>query len=487
MQIKYYKNEILAGLISSIAIIPEVTGFALVAKFDPIAGLYTAFILGLIAALLGGRAGLISAAAGSMAVVVVSLSLSHGTEYVLLAGIFAGLIQILFGVLKFGKYIRMIPQTAIFGFVNGLAIVIFSSQLQFFSNEGMGFYILVGLTMLIMFVFPKLSRAIPAGLVAIVFLGIGAYYFGIETKTIADLGDIKGGLPHFSLPSVPLSLETLKIVLPYSLILALVGLIESLLTLSVMDEMQKTRGNSNKECVAQGIGNSICGFFGAMSGCVMIGQTIINATSGGRGRLSSVMSAVFVLLFVVSIPEIIGKIPMGVLVGIMFVIALRTFEWASISRLKSMKKSDIVVLVLVTLVTVFFDLAVAVIMGVIISALVFAYQQAKIQASFFIQEDGIKVYRLQGPLFFGSSASFIYDLFDVAKDPQEVVIDFSNARVMDSSGVDAIDKLTKRYLDVDKKLKLRHLSDDCKNALQLAKQYCVYELDDPDYKVARNL
>lgn len=487
MKIKYYKNEILAGMISSIAIVPEVVGFALVAKFDPIAGLYTAFILGLIAALLGGRPGLISAAAGSMAVVVVHLSITYGTDYVLAAGILAGVLQILFGVFKLGKWIRMIPQTAIFGFVNGLAIVIFSAQLQFFHNEGIVMYVLVALTMLIMFVFPKITRAIPAGLVAIVVLGFGTYYLGLDTKTIADLGNIKGGLPSFSLPHIPLDLETLKIILPYGFILALVGLIESLLTLSVMDEMQKTRGNSNKECVAQGIGNSVCGFFGAMSGCVMIGQTIINATSGGMGRISSAIAAIAVLIFIVSIPEIIGQIPMGVLVGIMFVVSIKTFEWASLSRLKSMKKSDVLVLLLVTVITIMFDLAIAVIVGVIISALVFAYQKAKITTTIFVENDGTRVYRLNGPLFFGSSTSFVYELFDVENDPTNVVIDFSNARVMDSSGVDAIDKLTKRYIDLNKTLKLRHLSEDCKNALHLAKKYCTYEIDDPSYKVARDL
>ncbi|MCE3038512.1 SulP family inorganic anion transporter [Helicobacter anatolicus] len=487
MQIRYYKNEILAGLVSSIAIIPEVMGFALVAKFDPIAGLYTAFILGLIAALLGGRAGLVSAAAGSMAVVAVHLSLSHGTQYVLAAGILAGILQIIFGLLRLGKWVRMIPQTAIFGFVNGLAIVIFSSQLQFFASEGVAMYVIVGLTMAIMLILPKFSRILPAGLVAIVILGFGVYFLQINTKTIGDLGNLNGGLPHFSLPDVPLNFETLQVIWPYSLILALVGLIETLLTLSVMDEMQKTRGNSNKECIAQGLGNSVCGFFGAMSGCVMIGQSIINATSGGIGRISSAMAAIFVLIFVVSIPEVISKIPMGVLVGIMFVVSLKTFEWASISRLRSMKKSDILILLLVTIITVVFDLAIAVIIGVIIAALVFAYQQAKITTTTILESDGTKVYKLKGPLFFGSSVGFVHDLFDVENDPQNVVIDFSEARVMDSSGVDAIDKLTKKYLDMHKSLKLRHLSEDCKDALRLAKKYCTYEIDDPSYKVARDL
>lgn len=472
-----YKNELLAGLITSVALIPEVTSFALVARFDPIAGLYTAFILGLVAALLGGRAGLVSAAAGSMAVVAVHLSLSHGTAYVLWAGIFAGVFQILFGVFRLGKYINMIPQTAIFGFVNGLAIVIFTSQFQFFYNEGIAMWILVILTILIMFVFPKITKALPAGLIAIITLSSASYFLKLDTKTIADLGNISGTLPHFSIPLAPLNFDTLRVILPYSLILALIGLIESLLTLSVMDAMQKTRSKPNKECIAQGIGNSICGFFGAMGGCVMIGQTIINATSGGKMRLSSATAAIAILIFIISIPNVIGKIPMGVLVGIMFVIAFKTFEWASLSRLKSMAKSDIFTLLSVTIITIFFDLAIAVIIGVIISALVFAYKQAKITAKITDTKD-YRIYHLEGPLFFGSSAHFLQDLFDIQNDPKNVILDFSHTRVMDSSGIDAIDKLTKRYLEAGKVLKLTHLSPDCKNALHLARKYCTYEIDE---------
>ncbi|PAF42968.1 SulP family inorganic anion transporter [Helicobacter sp. 11S03491-1] len=484
---KQCKNDILSGSVVAVALIPEATAFSLVANFDPIVGLYTAFILGLISALIGGKPGMISGAAGSMVVVMVGLSITHGLQYVLWASILAGIFQIFIGIFKLGKFIRFVPQPAIFGFVNGLAMVIAMSQIQFFKNEGLIMYILVGITMAIMFILPRFTQAIPAGLVAIIGLGLVSYYFHLDTKNVADLGNISGSLPHFSIPQAPLNWETLKIILPYSVILALVGLIEALLTLSVLDELNAKRGNGNKECIAQGIGNTTCGFFGAMAGCAMIGQSIINSTSGGTTRLSSATAAILLIIFAVSIPNIIGEIPIGVLVGIMFMVSIKTFEWASISRLKSMSKPDAFILVVVTVITIFADLAVAVIVGVIISALVFAYQQAKIKAFISFQKDGTKVYKLEGPLFFGSSTGFLNDLFDIRTDPNNVIIDFSKTRVMDSTGVEAIDKITKKYISQGKTLKLRHLSQDCKKALQLAQKYCTYELDDPDYKVARDI
>lgn len=386
---------------------------------------------------------MISGAAGSMVVVIASLSLSHGLQYVLWASILAGIFQILIGIFRLGKFIRFVPQPAIFGFVNGLAIIIAMSQLQFFKGEGISMYVLVGITMAIMFILPRFSKIIPAGLVAIVGLGLISYFLHLDTKSVADLGNMSGTLPHFGIPQAPLNWETLKIILPYSIILALVGLIEALLTLSVLDELGGKRGNSNQECIAQGIGNTTCGFFGAMAGCAMIGQSIINSTSGGTTKLSSITAAILLIVFVVSIPGIIGKIPIGVLVGIMFMVSIKTFEWASLSRLKTMGKPDAFVLIAVTIITIFADLAIAVIIGVIISALVFAYQNAKIRSVCKIQEDGTKVYELEGPLFFGSSTGFANDLFDPKNDPQNVVIDFGKTRVMDSSGVEAIDKVAK--------------------------------------------
>ncbi len=480
------KNDILSGTVVAVALVPEAIAFALVAGFSPLVGLYTAFILGLITALIGGKAGMISGATGAMVVVMVSLAQSHGLEYVLLATVLTGVIQIAIGLAKLGKFIRFVPQPAIFGFVNGLAVVIAMSQFQFFAGANIIMYALVIITMLTMFFLPKYTKAVPAGLVAIVVLTLVTYFGEIDTKTVASLGNISGSLPSFSLPDVPFTFETFKVILPYSVILALVGLIESLLTLSVLDEMGGKPGSANKECIAQGIGNTTCGFFGGMAGCAMIGQSIINFTSGGLTRLSSTVAAILLIIFVVSLSDIINVIPIAVLVGIMFIVSLNTFEWASISRLKSMHKPDVFILVTVTVITIFADLAIAVISGVIISALVFAYQHAKISKKTRVENDGTKIYELEGPLFFGSAVQFRNEIFEIENDPKNVVIDFTNTRVMDSSGVEAIDKLTKKYIEAGKSLKLRHLSDDCIVALQNAGKYCTHEIDNPTYKVGRD-
>lgn len=484
-RLKFYKDDTLSGIIVAVALIPEAVAFALVGHFNPLVGLYAAFIMGLVTSLLGGRPGMISGATGSMVVVMVSLSISHGLQYVLAAVMLAGAFQILIGILKLGKFIRLVPQSAIFGFVNGLAIVIAYSQVKFLEGADYILYVIVALTMAIMFITPKLTKAFPAGLAAILIISLGVYFLHIDTKSVQDLGNIQGGLPSFSLPLVPLNFETLKIILPYSIILALVGLIESLLTLSVIDEMLKARGNANKECIAQGIGNSICSVFGAMGGCAMIGQSMINVSSGGKSRISSFVAAILLITFIVYLSPIIGEIPIGVLVGIMFVVAIKTFAWTSIPQLKTMNKVDGFVVIAVSIITIFADLAVAVILGVIISSLAFAYKQAKIRTTTSLQED-VKVYKLEGPLFFGSSAAFL-ELFDVENDPKKTIIDFTNTRVMDSSGIEAIDKLSKKYIELGKAIKLRHLSQDCKKALSNAQKYCTYELDDPSYKVARDL
>jgi SulP family sulfate permease len=480
------KNDLLSGTVVAVALVPEAIAFALVAGFSPLVGLYTAFILGLVTAFVGGKPGMISGATGSMVVVMVSLAQTHGLEYVLWATVLTGLIQIAIGVAKLGKLIRFVPQPAIFGFVNGLAVVIAMSQFQFFKGANPSIYALVIITMLIMYFLPKYTKAVPAGLVAILMLTLVAYFSHIDTKTVAELGNISGGLPKFSIPNAPFNFDTFITILPYSIILALVGLIESLLTLSVLDEMSGKRGSGNKECIAQGVGNTACGFFGGMAGCAMIGQSIINFTSGGLTRLSSATASILLIIFVVSLSDIIGIIPIAVLVGIMFMVSIETFEWASVDRLKKMHKTDAFILITVTIITIFEDLAVAVIAGVIISALVFAYQQAKLTKRVKIEEDGTKVYELNGPLFFGSATQFSNDIFDIKDDPKNVVIDFTNTRVMDSSGVEAIDKLTKKYTELGKKLKLRHLSDDCIEALQNAGKFCTHEVDNPTYKVARD-
>lgn len=497
------KNDILSGLVVAVALVPEAIAFSFIADLSPIVGLYTAFILGLITALIGGKPGMISGATGSVAVVLIGLTLTASAllqsqglsgdalawgvlQYVTLAAVLTGLIQVFFGVLKLGKFIRLVPQPAMYGFVNGLAIVIAMAQFKFFAGEGPAMYILVAVTMLIMYFLPKFTKAVPAGLIAIVLLTLLVYFTGLNTGTVgsmADLSQFKGQLPSFHVPDVMLDFEALKLVLPYSIIMALVGLIESLLTLAVLDEMSGTRGSGNQECIALGTGNIACGFFGGMPGCAMIGQSIINFTSGGLGRLSGVTAAVGLMVLVASLTDVLNVIPIAVLVGIMFMVSIGTFEWSSFSHLKHMPRSDAFVMVAVTLITIVEDLAIAVIAGVIISALVFAWKHARIYARSHVEEDGTKVYELDGPLFFGSVSSF-YDVFDIEKDPPHVVIDFKNARVMDSSGVEAIDSITRKYEQAGKQLTLRHLSEDCKKMLKAAGPHCTYEENDPTYKVA---
>ncbi len=500
-----WKNDILSGLVVAVALVPEAIAFSFIVDVSPIVGLYTAFILGLITALIGGKPGMISGATGSVAVVLVGLTmeashllssqglsgddLAYGIlQYITLAAILAGIIQVLFGLLKLGKFIRLVPQPAMYGFVNGLAIVIAMAQFKFFHNQGIEMYILVAITMFIMYAFPKVTKAVPSGLVAIVLLTLVVYFFHINTITVGDLADLsqfKGKFPQFSVPQTLFSLDAIKMVLPYAVIVALVGLIESLLTLSVLDELSGKRGSANQECVALGTGNITCGFFGAMPGCAMIGQSIINYTSGGLGRLSGITASIGLMTLVATFTDILNVIPVAVLVGIMFMVSIGTFEWSSFSHLKYMPKTDAFVMVVVTIITIFADLAVAVIAGVIISALAFAWKHAKIYAKTHLEADGTKVYELDGPLFFGSVSSF-YDIFDVENDPLKVVIDFKNARVMDSSSVEAIDKITEKYEKAGKKLLLRHLSADCKAILKKAGPHCSYEEDDPTYKVAYN-
>ncbi len=514
------KNGVLSGIVVAVALVPEAIAFSFIAGVSPLVGLYAAFILGLVTSLLGGKPGMISGATGAVAVVFVGLGLAVSKlhpelsgealslmilHYILFTSIVAGMIQVAIGFFKMGKFIRLVPQPAMYGFVNGLAIVIAMAQFKFFKSsdydslttwgekishsfaENYMMYIFVVITMAIMHFLPRFTKAVPAGLVAIVLLTMVAYFAGIDTKTVGDLADIKGSFPHFVMPDWSLvSWDSLMIILPYAVLVALVGLIESLLTLSVLDEMGGERGNGNKECIAQGTGNIATGLFGGMAGCAMIGQSIINFTSGGLGRISSFTAAVLLILFVVSLSGLISIIPVAVLVGIMFMVSLGTFEFSSLSRIRRMPKSDAFVLILVTIVTVMFDLAIAVIAGIIISALVFAWKHAKIFSHTEIESDGTKVYALDGPLFFGSVTSFS-EQFDIDNDPQNIIIDFKNTRVMDSSGVEAIDNITKKYEKSGRKLSLRHLSKDCKALLKAAGPYCVYEEDDPTYKVAVNL
>ncbi len=492
------KNEILSGLTVAIALVPEAVAFSLIANVSPLVGLYSAFIIGLITALFGGRPGMISGATGAVAVVVVSLVARHGVEYLFAAVVLMGLIQISVGLFRLGKFIRLVPHPVMFGFVNGLAIVIFMSQLNQFKVAGPGnalswltgtpLWIMLGFvlaTMAIIHFLPKFTKAVPASLAAIVIVSAVIIYFQIPTRTVGDIASISGGLPQLHFPLAPLNFETLRIIFPYSLIMAMVGLIESLLTLAVVDEMTETRGRGNRECLAQGAANVLTGFFGGMGGCAMIGQSIINVSSGGRKRLSGIVAAVGLLLFILVGAPLIEKIPMAALVGLMFMVAIGTFEWASLRIIRKVPAADVFVMVLVAGVTVLFhNLALAVLIGVVISALVFAWQNAtRIRARKHIHIDGVKHYHIYGPLFFGSVAAF-QEKFDVLNDPQEVIIDFEESRVVDHSAIEALNRTTERYAKVGKKVHLRHLSEDCRKLLDNASSIIdVNYWEDPKYKL----
>lgn len=489
-----YKTEILSGFTVALALIPEAVAFSLIAGLSPLTGLYASFVVGLVTAIFGGRPGMISGATGAIAVVIIALAQSHGVEYVFAAVILAGIIQMAAGFLRLGKLIRLVPHPVIFGFVNGLAIIIFMSQLDQFKDpsgnwlSGNSLYILMGLvllTMLIIWGLPKLTKAVPATLVSILVVFGLVVFFGIDTKTVGDIASIEGGFPPFHIPQVAFTWETFMLILPYSAIVAGVGLIESLLTLNIIDEITETRGRGNKEAVAQGAANCLSGLFSGMGGCAMLGQSLINITSGSRARLAGIVAAVMLLVFVMFGSGLIEQVPMAALTGLMIMVAIGTFEWASVKTFNKMPKSDVLVMVLVTLVTVVLhNLALAVLVGVIIAALVFAWDNAKrIRARKYIDEDGAKHYEIWGPLFFGSVAVF-NEKFDVLNDPDEVIIDFAESRVVDMSAIEALNKITERYLKVGKTVHLKHLSPDCKKLLKNAEQIIdVNVMEDPTYKV----
>ena len=489
-----YKTEVLSGLTVALALVPEAIAFALIAGLSPLTGLYAAFVMGLVTSILGGRPGMISGATGAVAVVIVSLAVDYGVEYVFAAVVLAGVLQIAAGVLRLGKLMRLVPHPVIFGFVNGLAIIIFISQLdQFKANDGSWLsgstlFIFLGLvvfTMLVIWGLPKLSKAVPASLIAILAVFGLVLAFDIDTRTIGDIASIQGGFPPFHIPQLPFNLETLQIIFPYAAIVAGVGLIESLLTLNIIDEITETRGRGNKEAVAQGTANILSGLFSGMGGCAMIGQSLINTSNGARARLSGIVAAVMLLVFIMFGADLIEKVPMAALTGLMIMVALGTFEWASLRTFRRMPKSDVLVMILVTLVTVFLhNLALAVLVGVIISALVFAWDNAKrIRARKYIDENGIKHYEIYGPLFFGSVTLF-NEKFEVLEDPDEVIIDFRESRVVDMSAIEALNKITERYHKVGKKVHLRHLSNDCRRLLANADAIIeVNVLEDPTYKL----
>ncbi len=492
------KNDTLSGLTVALALVPEAVAFALVAHVNPLVGLYAAFMMGLVTAILGGRPGMISGATGAIAVVVVALVVNHGVEYLFAAVILMGLIQILFGVLKLGKFIRLVPHPVFLGFVNGLALVIFLAQLQHFKVtdaqgvthwlSGNGLFIMLGLVVLTMFIIeflPRLTTAVPSTLVAIIVGTLLTIGLDLDTRTVGDMASIKGGLPQFHIPQIPLNLEAFRIVLPYAFIMAMVGLIESLLTLNLIDELTETRGQPNRECIGQGVANSLTGLFGGMGGCAMVGQSIINIKSGGRGRLSGIVAALFLLSFILVGSPLIERIPLGVLVGVMFMVVIGTFEWCSFRLIGKIPLADTLIGISVAVITVFADLAIAVLSGVILSALVFAWQHARqIHAEISENKMGGKVYRLNGPLFFASVQNF-QEIFDPKNDPDDVVVDFQNSRVADHSAIKAIDKLAERYLKEGKRLHLKHLSQECRLLLKTAGDLVeVNVVEDPHYHVA---
>ena len=493
-----YRNEILAGLTVAMTMIPESLSFAILAGFPPLVGLYAAFIAGLITAIFGGRPGLISGGAGATVVVLIALMRSHGIEYIFAAVALAGVFQILIGLFKFSKFIRLVPQPVMYGFVNGLAVIIFMSQLEQFKVitngeiswlQGESLFIMLGLvalTVSIVLFFPKVTKKIPASLVAIIVVFIVVIVFGIQTKTVQDIASIEGGFPPLHIPQIPFNLEALQIILPYSMIFAAVGLTEGLLTLNLVDEITGTKGNGNRECIAQGTSNIANGFFFGMGGCPMIAQTLVNLSAGSRARLSGIIASLTILMIILFFFFFIGKLPMAALVGVMMMVALGTFEWASFRIINKMPKHDIFIGILVAVITVLLhNLALAVLIGVIISALVFAWESAKrIRARTYIDENGAKHYEIYGPLFFGSVMAFS-EKFDIKGDPEKIFINFKESRIADMSAIEALNSITKKYSDAGKTVHLQYLSSDCIQLLHNAEAVIdVNIIKDPEYLVA---
>ena len=498
--------ELLSGLTVALALVPEAVAFAFVAGVNPLVGLYAAFIVGLITALFGGRPGMISGATGALAVVMVALVAQHGVEYLFATVVLMGLLQIFAGVMQWGKFIRLVPHPVMLGFVNGLAIVIFLAQMTQFKvpgsvvSNGHGMtggewlsggplYMMLGLvmaTMAIIWVMPRITKFIPAPLAGIGIVAAVVIGFGMDVPRVGDLASISGGLPTWHIPMVPLNWATIEIILPYAVILAAIGLIESLLTLNLVGDMTGKRGGASQECIAQGVSNTVTGFFGGMGGCAMIGQSMINVKSGGRTRVAGIAAAVFLLLFILVGSSVIELIPLAALVGVMFMVVIGTFAWNSLTILRKVPKMDAFVILLVTVVTVMEDLAVAVVVGVIVSALAYAWNNARrIHATTreSASEKGAKVYEINGPLFFGSSDGFA-ELFEVETDPDTVIVDFKDSRVVDQSALQAIEAIAGKYEAMGKRIQLRHLSRDCHQLLTTAGHLMVDSDDDPDYEIA---
>ncbi len=498
--------DIFSGVTVALALVPEAVAFAFVASVSPIIGLYGAFIMCLITSLFGGRPGMISGATGAMAVVMVSLVTegnamgvageATGVQYLFITLLLVGVFQVLAGIFKLGKFIRLVPRPVMMGFVNGLAIVIFLSQLNMFKEngswiQGQSLWTMLGLvalTLAIMFLTPIISKKAPGALISILIVTLIVIFMNIPTATVLSFiqqsgGDsIKAGLPSFAWPQVPINLETLWFITPYALILAAIGLIESLMTLNLIDELTQTRGRGNKECMAQGFANFLNGIFGGMGGCAMIGQSIINITSGGRGRLSGIVASITLLGFILFASSYIEAVPIAALVGVMFFVVFKTFAWSTFNILNKVPKWDIAIIAIVTGMTVAFDLAIAVFAGVIISALLFSWENAlRIRARKTVDEHGIPHYEIYGPLFFGSTTLFLTK-FEYEEDPLEVVIDFKDSRIMDLSAIEAINKVAENYQKMGKNVHLRYLSKDCTRLIKKAHKICdVNVLEDPNY------
>ena len=491
--------DVLSGLTVSLALVPEALAFAIVAGVAPLVGLYAAFIVGLITALIGGRPGMISGATGALAVVMVSLVAQHGVEYLFATVVLMGFLQLIAGILRWGKFIRMVPHPVMLGFVNGLAIVIGLAQLEQFSTisgdgshiwlSGVPLYIAIGLvcaTMAFIWVTPRITKLVPPPLLAISIVTIFVLILDLNVLRVGDIASLSGGLPEFRLPLVPVNFDTLLIIFPYAVILASIGLIESLLTLNLVGDITGQRGGASRECVAQGCANLATGFFGGMGGCAMIGQSMINVESGGRTRIAGIIAALFLLFFILFAAPAIEQIPIAALTGVMFMVVIGTFAWNSLKSIFIMPRSDAFIVIIVTAVTVAKDLAVAVVVGVIISALIYAWNSAKrIDASRrpSVRESGALVYDIQGPLFFASASGF-RDLFNIPEDPEIVIIDFKNSRVVDQSALQAIEDVASKYAEAGKQIKLRHLSPDCHSLLSKAGQLIIDSDDDPKYGVA---
>lgn len=481
----------------AMTMIPESLSFAILAGLAPLIGLYAAFLMGLVTAIFGGRPGMVSGGAGSTIVVLIALVSTKGPQYLFAAVALGGIFQALVGIFKLGKFVRLIPQPVMYGFLNGLAIIIFMAQVEQFKItssgittwlQGAPLIIMAGLTLLTIFIvilFPRISKAVPSSLVAIIITSVLVYFLGIHTKKVVDIAAVSGTFPLFHIPSVPLTWATLQTILPYSLLMAGVGLIETLLTLNMVDEITETKGNANKEAMAQGAANLVNGFFGGMGGCAMVAQTLVNLEAGARTKLSALIGAITILLIILVGGSVIEQIPMAALVGVMMMVAISTFKWGSLRIIRKMPKMDIFVGMLVAAITVILqNLALAVLIGVIISALVFAWDNAKrIRARKSINADGDKVYEIYGPLFFGSTTAFL-EKFDVTGDPQRIIIDFKESRVADMSAIDALKNITEKYTAAGKQSVLRHLSPDCRKVLKDASGFIEVDIqEDPTYAV----